>query len=149
MQTVKVRDTQGLDKILGKDGGQTRHQTRPRCSRSVSALKIAKNGTSVDELPGFCEILQGVHQGLRGQRIPDALTNEAQRQDVHVEQRGERVIPENKERVVRGTGARDANGKRNVRAGHDCVGSRDFWHSPSRTGMEREDSLKTNGVSLD
>ena len=54
-----------------------------------------------------------------------------------MEQRGGRVIPENKERVVRGTGARDANGKRNVRGGHGCVGSRDFWHSPSRTGMER------------
>ena len=146
VQTIKKRDTQGLHKILGKDGGQTRHQTRPRCSRSGSDLEIAKNGTSIDELPGFCEPLQGVHQGLRGQSIPDATTNEAQTQEVHVEQRGGRVIPENKERVVRGTGARDANGKRNVRAGHGCVGSRDFWHSPSRTGMEREDSLKTNSV---
>ena len=65
MQTIKVRDTQGLDKISGKDGGQTRHQTRPRYNRSGSDLKIAKNGTSVDELPGFCELLQGIHQGLR------------------------------------------------------------------------------------
>ena len=48
-----------------------------------------------------------------------------------MKQRGGRVIPENKERVVRGNGARDANGKRDVRAGHGCVGSRDFWHSPS------------------
>ena len=63
-----------------------------------------------------------------------------------MEQRGGKVIPENKERVVRGTGARVANGKRNVRAGHGCIGSRDFWHSPSRTGMEWEDSLKTNSV---
>ena len=28
---------------------------------------------------------------------------------------------------MRGTGARDANRKRNVCAGHGCVGSRDFW----------------------
>ena len=111
VQTIKVRDTQGLDKILGKDGGQTRHQTRPRCSRSGSGLEIAKNGSTVDELPGFCELLQGVHQGLRGQSIPDATTNEAQRQEVHVEQRGGIVIPENKERVVRGTGAGDATEK--------------------------------------
>ena len=146
VQTVKVRDTQGLNQILGEDGGQAWHQTRPRCSRSGSDLEIAKDGTSIDELPGFRELLQGVHQGLRGQGIPDATTNEAQKQEVHVEQRGGRVIPENKEGVVRGTGARDANGKKDVRAGHGCVGSRDFWHSPSRTGMEREDSLETNSV---
>ena len=87
VQTIKVRNTQGFDKILGKNGGQTRHQTRSRCSRSNSNLEIAKNGTPVDELPGFCELLQGVHQGLRGQSIPDATTNETQRQEVHVEQR--------------------------------------------------------------
>ena len=96
VQTVKVRDTQGLDQILGKDGGQAWHQTTPRCSRSGSDLEIAKDGTSIDELPGFCELLQGVHQGLRGQSIPDATTNEAQKQEVHVEQRGGRIIPENK-----------------------------------------------------
>ena len=60
--------------------------------------------------------------------------------------KGYAIIPENKERVVRGTGVRDANGKRDVRVGYGCVGSRDFWNSPSRTGMEREDSLKTNSV---
>ena len=146
VQTVKVRDTQGLDQILGKDGGQAWHQTRPRCSRSGSDMEIAKDGTSIDEFPGFCELLQRVHQGLRGQSIPDATTNEAERQEVHVEQRGGRIIPEIKEGVVRGTGARDANGKRNVRAGHGCVCSRDFWYYSSRTGMEREDSLKTNSV---
>ena len=96
VQTVKVRDTQGLDQILWKDGGQACHQTRPRCSKSGSELKIAKDGTSIDELPGFCELLQGVHQGLRGQSLPDATTNEAQRHEVHVEQRGGRIIPENK-----------------------------------------------------
>ena len=141
-----MRDTQGLYQILVKDGGQLWHQTRPRCSRSGSDLEIAKDGTSIDELPGFCELLQVVHQGLRGQSIPDATTNEAQRQEVHVEQRGGRIIREIKEGVVRGTGAMDANGKRNVRTGHGWVGSRDFWHSPSRRGMEREDSLKTNSV---
>ena len=74
MQAVKVRDTQGLYQTLGKDGGQAWHQTRPRCSRSGSDLEIAKDGTSIDELPGFCELLQGIHQGLRGQSIPDATT---------------------------------------------------------------------------
>ena len=66
VQTIKVRYSQGFDKILGEDGGQARHQTRSRCSRSSSNLEIAKNGTPVDEFPGFCELLQGVHQGLRG-----------------------------------------------------------------------------------
>ena len=142
VQTVK--DTQGFNQILGKDGGQAWHQTRPRCSRSGFDLEIAKDRTSIDELPGFRELLQGVHQGLRGQGIPDATTNEAERKEVHVEQRGGRVILENKERFVRGTCARNANGKRDVRAGHGCVGSCDFWHSPSRTGMDWEDSFKTN-----
>ena len=80
-------------------------------------MEIAKNETSIDELPGFCKLLQGVRQGLCGQSVPDATTDEAQRQEVHVEQRGGRIIPENKEGVVRSTGARDANGKGNVRAG--------------------------------
>ena len=114
--------------ILGKDRGQAWHQTRPRCSRSGSDLEIAKDGTSIDELPGFCELLQGVHQGLRGQVIPDATTDEAQRQELHVEQRGRRIIPENKEGVVRGTGARDANGKRNVRGGHCAMLEEDALH---------------------
>ena len=106
-----MRDTQGFDKILGQDGGQARHQTGSRCSRSSSNLEIAKNGTPVDELPGLRELLQGIYQGLCRQGIPDATINETQRQKVHMEQRSRRIIPENKERVVRGTGVRDANGK--------------------------------------
>ena len=47
---------------------------------------------------------------------------------------------------MRGTRARDANEEGEVRSGYGCVGSRDFWNSPSRTRMEREDSLKTNSV---
>ena len=70
------------DQILGKDGGQACHQTTPRCNRIGSDLKIAKDGTSIDELPGFRELLRGAHKGLRGQGIPDATTNEAQRQEV-------------------------------------------------------------------
>ena len=97
---VKVRDTEGFDKILGQDGGQARHQTGSRCSRSSSNLEIAKNRTQVDELPGFCELLQGIHQGVCGQGKPDATINETQRQKVHMEQRSRRIIPENKERVV-------------------------------------------------
>ena len=53
---------------------------------------------------------------------------------------------EKKERVARGTGVRDANGKRDVRVGYGCVGSRDFWNSPSRSRMEREDGLKINSL---
>ena len=146
VQTIKVRDTQGFDKIPGQDGGQARHQTESRRSRSSSNLEVAKNGTPVDELPGFCELLQGIHQGLRGQGIPDATNNETRTQEVHMEQRSRRIIPENKERDVRSTCARDANGERDVRAGYGCVGSRDFWNSPSRTRLERQDSLETNNV---
>ena len=141
-----MRDTRGFDKILGQDGGQARHQTGSRCGRSSSNLEIVKNGTPVDELSGFCELLQGIHQGVCGQGIPDATINETQRQKVHMEQRSRRIIPENIERVVRGTGIRDVNGKRDVRVGYGCVGSRDFWNSPSKTRMEREDSLKTNSI---
>ena len=119
MQTIKVRDTQGFDKILGQDGGQTRHQTRSRRSRSSSNLEIAKNGTPIDELPGFCKLPQRIHQRLCRQSLPDATVNETQGQEVHVEQRSGRVIPENKERVVRGTGVRDANREGDVRAGYE------------------------------
>ena len=86
-------------KIIGQNGGQARHQTGSRCSGSNSYLKIAKNGTSVDELPGFCELLQGIHQGLCGQGIPNATVNETQRQEVHVEQRSRRIIPEKKKEL--------------------------------------------------
>ena len=58
------------------------------------------------------------YQGLCGQGIPDATINETQRQKVHMEQRIRKIIPENKERVVRGTGVRDANGERDVRVGY-------------------------------
>ena len=141
-----MRDTQGFDKIIGQNGGQARHQTGSRCSGSSCNLEIAKNGTPVDELPGFRELLQGIHQGLCGQGITDATINETQRQKVHIEQRSRRIIPENKERVVRGTGVRDANGERDVRVGYGRVGSRDFWNSRSRLRMEWKDSLKTNRV---
>ena len=141
-----MRDTQGFNKILGQNGGQALHQTRSRCSRSSSNLGIAKNGTPIDELHGFCELLERIHQRLCGQGIPDATINETQGQEVHMEQCGRRVITENKERVVRGTSTRDANRERDVRAGHGCVGSSDFWNSPSGTRMERENSLETNSV---
>ena len=146
VQTVKVRDTQGFNKLLGQNGGQAWHQTGSRCSGSSSNLENAKNGTSVDELPGFCELLQGIHQGICVQGIHNATVNETQRQEVHMEQRSRRVIPENKERIVRGTSTRDANRERDVRAGHGFVGSSDFWNSPSGTRMERENSLETNSV---
>ena len=51
-----------------------------------------------------------------------------------------------KEGVVQSAGARDANGKGNVRAEHGCIGSSDFWHSPSIAGVEWEDSLETNSI---
>ena len=103
--------TQRFDKILGQNGGLTRHQTRSRRSRSSSNLEIAKNGTAIDELPGFCKLLQRIHQRLCRQGLSDATVNETQGQKVHVEQRSRRVIPENKERVVRGTGTRDVKEK--------------------------------------
>ena len=42
------------------------------------------------------------------------------------------------------TSARDAHGKRNVRAGHGCISGSDLWNTPPRTGVEREDSLETD-----
>ena len=124
LQTFKVQDTQRFEKILGQDGGQTRHQTRSRCSRSSSNLEIAKNGTTIDELPGFCKLLQRIHQWLCRQGLADAAVNELQGQEVHVEQRSRRVIPENQERVVRGTSTRDADRERDIRAGYGGTGHR-------------------------
>ena len=66
--------------------------------------------------------------------------------DTHVEQRSGRVIPENKERVVRGTSTRDANRERDVRAEYGRVGSSDIGNTPPGTRVEREDSLETNSV---
>ena len=56
--------------------------------------------TPIDELPGFCKLLQRIHQRLCRQGLPDATINETQGQEVHVEQRSRRVIPEKKEGVV-------------------------------------------------
>ena len=70
VQTIKVRDTQGSDKILGMDGGHARHQTRSRYSRSNFNLEIAKNGTPVDELPGFCELLREFIKGYADNVYP-------------------------------------------------------------------------------
>ena len=68
VQTVK--DTQGFNQILGKDGGQAWHQTRPRCSRSGFDLEIAKDRTSIDELPGFRELLQEFIKGYADKVYP-------------------------------------------------------------------------------
>ena len=45
-----------------------RHGIRPDSDavEAVLTWKSPKNGTPLDELPGFCELLQGIHQGLRG-----------------------------------------------------------------------------------
>ena len=54
----------------------------------------------------------------------------------------QKIHSRNKERVLRGTSVRDANGKRDVRVGYGCVGSRDFWNSPSRTRMDGKTVLR-------
>ena len=125
-----------------------RHGIRPDpdAVEAVLTWKSPKNGTPIDELPGFCKLLQRIHQRLCRQGLPDATVNETQGQEVHVEQRSRRVIPENKKRVVRGTSTRDANRERDVRAEYGCVRSSDFWNSPSGTRVERENSLETNSV---
>ena len=48
-------------------------------------MEITENGASINELPGFCELLQGVHQELCEQSIFNATTHEAQGQEIHVE----------------------------------------------------------------
>ena len=40
--------------------------SRPRHGGGSTDLEIAKNRTPFDEFLGFCELLQGVHQGLCG-----------------------------------------------------------------------------------
>ena len=49
-----------------------RHGIRPDpdAVEAVLTWKSPYTGTSVDELPGFCELLQGIHQGLCEQGIP-------------------------------------------------------------------------------
>ena len=70
VQTVKVRDTQGFNQVLGKDGGQAWHQTRPRCSRSGSDLEIAKDGTSIasyyrEFIKGYADKVYPMQQLMR------------------------------------------------------------------------------------
>ena len=45
-----------------------RHGIRPDqdAVEAVLTWEITRNGTPLDEVPGFCELLQGIHQGLRG-----------------------------------------------------------------------------------
>ena len=94
VQPSKWRDTQGFNQVLGKDGGQHGIRPDPDAVEAVLTWKSPKDGTLI------CELLQGVHQWLRGQGIPDATTNEAQRQEIHVEQRGGKSHSRDKERVV-------------------------------------------------
>ena len=49
-------------------------------------------------------------------------------------------------RAVRGTCARDADGKGNGRAGHGCIGGSDLWNTAPRTDVEREYSLETDSL---
>ena len=41
---------------------------------------------------------------------------------------------------------RHANRERNVLVGHGCIVGSDLRHTPSRTGVERENSLETNSL---
>ena len=125
-----------------------RHGIRPDpdAVEAVLSWKSPKKEHKLMSFLGFANYYRGIHQELCVQGIPDATVNETQRQEFHVEQRSRRIIPENKEIIVRGTGFGDANGKRDVRGGYGRVSSRDFWNSPSGTRMEREDSLKTNSI---
>ena len=62
------------------------------------------------------------------------------------EKRSRGIISKNKNRAMLSTSARDAHGKRNVRAGHGCISGSDLWNTPPRTGVEREDSLETDSL---
>ena len=74
------------DSIIYLGRMANKHGIRPDPdSRSGADLEITENGASTNELLGFCELLQGIHQGLCEQSIPDATTHEAQRQEIHVE----------------------------------------------------------------
>ena len=52
-------------------------------------MEITKNRTPVDELLGLRKLLQGVHQGLCGQSIPNATTHEEHGKEIHVEHAAE------------------------------------------------------------
>ena len=51
-----------------------------------------------------------------------------------------------KNRAVRSTSAGDAHGKGDIRSGHGCTGGSNLWNTPSRKGVERNDSLETDGL---
>ena len=62
-------------KYLGRMVDRHGNQVRSRRSRSSSNLEIAKNGTPIDELPGFCKLLQRIRQRLCRQGLSDATVN--------------------------------------------------------------------------
>ena len=124
-----------------------RHGIRPDpdAVEAVLTWKSPKTEHQLMSFLGFANYYRDFIKGYADKVYPmQQLMRHKGNKQVHVEQRGGRIIPENKEEVVQSTGARNANGKRNVCAGHGCIGSCDFWHSPSGAGVEREDSHETN-----
>ena len=133
-------------KYLGRMVDRYGIRSDPDAVEAVLTWKLPKTEHQLMSFLGFANYYREFIKGYADKVLSDATVNETQGQEVHVEQRSRRFIPENKERVVRGTGTRDANRERDVRAGYGCVGSSDFWNSPSGTRVEREDSLETNSV---
>ena len=81
----------------------------------VEAVLTWKSPKMEHHLMSFLDFANYYREFIKGYAdkvYPNATINETQRQKVHMEQRSRGIIPENKERVVQGTGVRDANGKR-------------------------------------
>ena len=146
VQIIKVRDTQGFDKILGQDGGQARHQTGSRRSRSSSNLEVAKNGTPVDELLGFCELLMEFIKGYADKVYPmqQLLRHKGKKFTWNnaAEESFQRIKKELCEAPVLGMPTEKGMYVLDTDASVVC----NFWNPPSRTRMERQDSLETNSV---
>ena len=81
-----------------------RHGIRPDPD-TVEAVLTWKSPKTEHQLMSFLGFANYYREFVKG--LSDATVNETQGQQVHVEQRSGRVIPENKKRVVRGTSTGD------------------------------------------
>ena len=57
MQTIEMRDPEGLDQVSRKNGGQAWCEAGPGSSRSCVDMEGSQNGNTAHELPRVCQLL--------------------------------------------------------------------------------------------
>ena len=57
MQTIEIRDPEGLNQISSRNGGQAWWEAGPGSSRGCADMEGSQNGQTTHELPRVCQLL--------------------------------------------------------------------------------------------